>query len=112
MVSAMIGGVSKSNAAVCTLFREQPRVGTLSRCADCIRAAAEVDRQTRQASESSRSRRASEAGRVLGRQLEAPVTRHEDCQHATRLADRKQVQTAKHTFGREVRALTNRPKRR
>ena len=45
MVSAMIGGASMSNAAVCTLCRERPRVGTLSRCADCIRATAEVDRQ-------------------------------------------------------------------
>jgi hypothetical protein len=55
---------------------------------------------------------ASEAARVLGRHLEAPVIRHEDPQDAARLADRKQVQPAKHTFGREARTLTNRPKRR
>jgi hypothetical protein len=50
---------------------------------------------------------ASDAARVLGRHLEAPVIRHEDSKDATRLADRKQVQPAKHTFGREKRSLGN-----
>jgi hypothetical protein len=50
---------------------------------------------------------ASEAARVLGRHLEAPVIRHEDPKEATRLADRTQVQPAKHTFGREKRSLGN-----
>jgi hypothetical protein len=48
---------------------------------------------------------ASEAARVLGRHLEAPVIRHEDLKDALRLPDRKQVQPAKHTFGREKRSL-------
>jgi len=52
--------------------------------------------------------RASEAARVLGRHLEAPVIRHEDPKDATRLADRVQAQPAKHTFGREARSLGNR----
>ena len=51
---------------------------------------------------------ASEAARVLGRHLEAPVIRHEDPKDATRLADRAQAQPAKHTFGREARSLGNR----
>ena len=51
---------------------------------------------------------ASEAARVLGRHLEAPVIRHEDPKDATRLADRAQAQPAKHTFGREARSLSNR----
>ena len=52
--------------------------------------------------------RASEAARVLGRHLEAPVIRHEDPKDATRLADRPQAQPARHTFGREKRSLSNR----
>jgi|RhiMethySRZTD1v2_1073278.scaffolds.fasta_scaffold636537_2 hypothetical protein len=51
---------------------------------------------------------ASEAARVLGRHLEAPVIRHEDPKDATRLADRAQAQPARHTFGRETRSLGNR----
>jgi len=51
---------------------------------------------------------ASEAARVLGRHLEAPVIRHEDPKDTTRLADRTQVQPPKHTFGREARSLGNR----
>ena len=50
---------------------------------------------------------ASDAARML-RHLEAPVIRHEDPKDATRLADRSQVQPAKHTFGREARNLNNR----
>jgi hypothetical protein len=206
MVSAMNGGATKPTAAMCNLCRERPRVGALSRCADCVRAAAEIDRQTRQAAETRVATRksaretearaavehqaaleklgqlyiefaaspegvrfleaqqaeltaprndpaylqtledhekdrtqvanvtatvhhtvdsgrswlaigltnprdhaaASEAAHVLGRHLEAPVIRHEDPKDATRLADRKQVQPAKHTFGREKRSLPNR----
>jgi hypothetical protein len=202
----MTGGASKPAAAMCTLCRERPRVGALSRCAICVKAAAEVDRQTRQAAESrvaseksakeaearataernaaleklgelylqfaaspegirlaeaqqaeltaprndaayvqtleghekdrtlvanqtaavhhtvdgGRSwlsigltnprdhARASEAARVLGRHLEAPVIRHEDPKDATRLSDRAQAQPARHTFGREARSLGNR----
>jgi hypothetical protein len=51
---------------------------------------------------------ASQAPRVLGRHLEAPVIRHEDRKDATRLADRAQAQPAKHTFGREVQSLGHR----
>jgi hypothetical protein len=52
MVPPMSRGATKPNAAVCTLCRERPRVGALTRCVDCLRAAAEVDRQTREAAES------------------------------------------------------------
>ena len=194
-----------SQAQLCIQCRGRPRLAALTRCADCIRAAAEADRQTRQAAESRVATRksaqevearatadrhaaleklgelylqfaaspegirlaeaqqaeltaprndpaylqtledhekdrtqvanvtatvhhtvdsgrswlsvgltnprdhaaASEAARVLGRHLEAPVIRHEDPKDAARLADRTQVQPAKHTFGREKRSLGN-----
>src|SRR5262245_14620693 len=48
----MIGGATKPTSAVCTLCRERPRVGALSRCAACVRAAAEIDRQSRATAES------------------------------------------------------------
>jgi hypothetical protein len=195
-----------SQAQLCIQCRMRPRLGALSRCGDCVRAEAEVDRQSRQAAESRVATRksakeaearaaaerhaaleklgelylqfaaspegirlaeaqqaeltaprndaayvqtleghekdrtkvanqtaaihhsidggrswlsigltnprdhagASEAARVLGRHLEAPVIRHEDPKDATRLADRAQAQPAKHSFGREARSLGNR----
>jgi hypothetical protein len=197
-------------AHVCKQCCQRPCLGALSRCSECIRAAAEVDRQTRQTAESRVATRkraqevevraaaehqaaleklgqlyiefaaspegvrfletqqaeltaprndpqyvatleghekdrtqvanvtatvhhtvdsgrswlsigltnprdhaaASEAARVLGRHLEAPVIRHEDSKDATCLADRTQIRPAKHTFGREKRSLGNAPKRR
>ena len=41
-----------TQADLCTQCHQRPRVGTLSRCVGCVRAAAEADRQTRQAAES------------------------------------------------------------
>ena len=187
-------------AELCSQCTTRPRLGALSRCGDCIRAAAEVDRRSRVAAETRVDARkraqetaeaeadailardaqllqdlgqhvealqhcyqellrprndpqyvatleahekdrtqvanvtatvhhvvdggrswlsvgmtnprdhaaASEAARVLGRHLEAPVIRHEDPKDATRLADRAQAQPAKHSFGREARSLKNR----
>jgi len=196
----MSGNTTDAISRLCIQCRTRPRLGTLSRCGDCVRAAAEADRQSRIAAETrvdARKRaqeeaearadailardaqllqdlgqhvealqhcyqellrprndpqyvatledhekdrtqvanvtatvhhtvdggrswlsigltnprdhaRASEAARVLGRHLEAPVIRHEDPKDTTRLADRAQAQPAKHTFGREARSLGNR----
>jgi hypothetical protein len=211
MASAMIGGATKPTSAVCTLCRERPRVGALSRCATCIRAAAEVDRQSRataetrvatrkSAREASETRaaaeyqaaleklgqmymefaaspegvrfleaqhaeligprndgeyvkaalardkerevaanetttvhhwvewgrnylsltlqndrdhaKAREVSAILQRLLEAELRYHPDPHDTTRSADYSQKRPPKHEFGREVRTLTNRPKRR
>jgi hypothetical protein len=48
-----------------------------------------------------------EGAERLGRQLEAPVRRHEDPHDATRFADRPLKTPPKHAFGREKRSLGN-----
>ena len=40
------------HAKLCTQCHQHPRLGALSRCGDCVRAEAEVDRQSRQTAES------------------------------------------------------------
>jgi hypothetical protein len=42
----------QSTRHLCAHCQTRPRLGTLSRCGECVRAAAEVDRQTRQTAES------------------------------------------------------------
>src|SRR5262245_27068680 len=42
----------QSTRHLCSRCQSRPRLGTLSRCGDCVRAAAEEDRQSRQAAES------------------------------------------------------------
>ena len=44
--------VIEAKQSLCAQCRTRPRLGALSRCGDCVRATAEVDRQTRQAAES------------------------------------------------------------
>jgi hypothetical protein len=41
----------QSTRHLCTNCQTRPRLGTLSRCGDCVRASAEEDRQSRQAAE-------------------------------------------------------------
>ena len=53
-----------------------------------------------------------QAEEKLQRLLNAPLVRREDPHDQTRFADRTQAQPARHTFGREKRTLTNRPKRK
>ena len=42
----------QSTRHLCTLCQTRPRLGALTRCGDCVRTEAEVDRQSRQAAES------------------------------------------------------------
>ena len=53
-----------------------------------------------------------QAAEKLQRLLNAPLVRREDPYDQTKFADRTLAQPARHTFGREARTLTNRPKRR
>ena len=51
----MSGNIDIATDAIsrlCIQCRTRPRLGALSRCGDCVKAAAEVDRQSRQAAES------------------------------------------------------------
>jgi len=56
--------------------------------------------------------KAREVSAILQRLLEAELRYHPDPHDKTRSADYSQKRPPKHEFGREVRSLTNRPKRR
>ena len=68
--------MSSRSAALCSQCRQAPRLGTLSRCRECIAASAELDRQTRSAAEIRVAERADAAS--LERQADALLARDAD----------------------------------